>query len=69
MLDVEKMEFRTGPEMQTKRSGCVATQILDDDDAERVLVIGGYGDDAEYLSTTEILCVANEEERSRLRNI
>ena len=65
MLDVETMEFTAGPEMQTRRFGCVATPL---DDAERVLVIGGVngtGTARNHLATTEILSVgANEEERA-----
>jgi len=62
VLDLETMQFEAGPAMEGARCGC-ATATLD---AERVLVIGGFIG-APVSATTQVLSVAQEETRRRLR--
>jgi hypothetical protein len=54
ILDLETMRFSAGPTMLSKRCFCAAAAL----DAGRVLVAGGFDEDANSLRTTEILDVA-----------
>ena len=62
VLDLDEMQFQPGPNMQSKRTGCLVTLV----GAEQILVVGGY--DGGYKSkTTEILAVEEEATRRRRR--
>mmetsp|Transcript_23768 Transcript_23768/g.80218 ORF Transcript_23768/g.80218 Transcript_23768/m.80218 type:complete len:182 (-) Transcript_23768:9-554(-) len=50
VLDTQTMTFTDGPDMLTARSGFAAVQI----DADRVLLVGGVGDNGDALNTTGI---------------